>query len=65
MDDHPMLLDHVDKLHTTEMGIGRIRRNLNVNVPDVVEYCKSKILEKNCISISRVRIGIAKSTTSG
>lgn len=42
------LLKNIDKVHTTEMGILRIKRNLNLDNIDVVEYCKSKILDKNC-----------------
>lgn len=42
------LLDHIDKLHTTEMGITRIRKNLKIDVDDVVEYCKNKILTEDC-----------------
>ena len=40
------LLDNIDKIHTTSMGIDRIKRNLDINL-DVVEYCKKKILDKN------------------
>ena len=42
------LLDHLDKLHTTDMGKDRIKRNLNLDATDVVEYCKNKILDRNC-----------------
>lgn len=42
-----ILLDNLDKLHTTEMGISRIKKNLKIN-EDVVLYCKNKILDKNC-----------------
>lgn len=48
MGDTKELFDNIDKLHTTEMGIDRIKRNLKIDVPDVVEYCKKKILDKNC-----------------
>ncbi|WP_439647254.1 DUF3781 domain-containing protein [Catenibacterium faecis] len=34
--------------HTTEMGINRIIKNLKLNTNDVVEYCKNKVLDKNC-----------------
>jgi len=40
------LLNNIDKLHTTELGVSRIKRNLNIN-EDVVEYCKKIILNKN------------------
>lgn len=43
-----ILLDNMDKIHTTRMGVERIKRNLKIDTDDVVEYCKNKILEKNC-----------------
>lgn len=48
MSDSRLLIDHIDKIHTTEMGIDRIRNNLQLNTDDVVEYCKSLIMNKNC-----------------
>ena len=33
------------KLHTTKMGINRIKKNLNLKDEDVVEYCKNKMLD--------------------
>ena len=35
-------------VHTTEMGVERIKRNLKIDVRDVVEFCKQKVLDKNC-----------------
>lgn len=43
-----ILLFSIDKIHTTEMGIDRIKKNLKLNTDDVVEFCKNKILDKNC-----------------
>ena len=43
-----ILLSSIDKIHTTEMGIDRIKKNLKLNINDVVEFCKNKILDKNC-----------------
>ena len=43
-----ILLSHLDKIHTTEMGINRIKKNLNLDTNDVVEYCKEKVCDKNC-----------------
>ena len=39
------LLDNLDKLHTTPMGVERIRRNLALgdDVQDVVAWCKMQI----------------------
>ena len=38
----------INKIHTTEMGVDRIKRNLKIDTADVVEYCKNKVLDKNC-----------------
>lgn len=39
------LFDNFDRIHTTDMGIGRIKRNLKLDVDDcdVVDYCLAKI----------------------
>lgn len=49
MDDKKILLSNIDKIHTTEMGIDRIKNNLKINVNDVAQYCKNKILNEKCI----------------
>ena len=41
------LIENIDKVHTTEMGVDRIRRNLGLGDIDVVVWCKSRILDKN------------------
>lgn len=43
------LINNIDKLHTTEMGIERIKRNLSFEVDDVVYWCKDKILNESAI----------------
>ena len=48
MEDKQILLDNISKVHTTEMRIDRIKKNLKLNTNDVVEFCKNKILDKNC-----------------
>ena len=48
MESKEILLSNIDKLHTTEMGIDRIKRNLKINTENVVKYCKEKILDNNC-----------------
>lgn len=48
MEDKQILHDNINKVHTTEMGINRIIKNLKLNTNDVVEYCKNKVLDKNC-----------------
>ncbi len=48
MEDKQILLLHIDEVHTTKMGIDRIKKNLKLDVNDVIQYCKNKILDKNC-----------------
>lgn len=43
------LIKNIDKIHTTEMGAERIRRNLNLTVSNVVLWCVDAI--KNADSI--------------
>jgi hypothetical protein len=45
------LLINLDRLHTTELGIHRIRRNLSLGDMDVVSWCKDRI--KEAIDIER------------
>lgn len=48
LQDKKILFDNIDKIHTTEMGIDRIRKNLKIDTKDVVVYCKNKVMDKNC-----------------
>ena len=48
MIDKEKLLSNIDKVHTTKMGIDRIKKNLKIDTNDVVEYCKNKVLDKSC-----------------
>ena len=43
------LIKNIDKIHTTEMGILRIKKNLKLDINDVVEYCKNKVLDSNTV----------------
>ena len=45
--DKNELLMNIYKIHTTHLGISRIKRNLGIE-EDVVEFCKNKVLDKNC-----------------
>jgi len=45
-----VLLKNLNKLHTTELGIIRIKRNLDLDEQtDAVEYCKERINAPNTI----------------
>lgn len=41
------LIKNVYKLHTTKLGIVRIKKNINID-GDVVLYCKNKITNNKC-----------------
>ena len=41
-----ILLENIDKIHTTEMGVGRIQRNLGIS-DEPVGYCISKLKQDN------------------
>ena len=43
------LLNNIAKLHTTELGAVRIKRNLSLEYDDVVAWCKEKILSPDAI----------------
>ncbi len=42
------LLQSLSQIHTTPMGVERIKRNLRLSEGDVVTYCKEKIASPNC-----------------
>ena len=48
MENKDILIDNIDKIHTTQIGADRIIKNLKIDVDDVTEYCIKKILDKNC-----------------
>ncbi len=37
------LLVNLDKLHTTELGVIRIKKNLSLETDNVVDWCKTQI----------------------
>ena len=43
------LLNNLDKLHTTELGVVRIKRNLSLDTDDVVGWCRDKIKSDNAV----------------
>ncbi len=43
-----ILLKNLNQIHTTPMGVERIRRNLQLADIDVVDFCKSKIGSPTC-----------------
>lgn len=47
------LLENLDRLHTTELGVIRIKKNLSLNVENVIEWCKEKISLSNAKIIKK------------
>ncbi len=55
-----LLLLNINNIHTTKMGQDRIKKNLQLDTNDVIEYCKNKILDKSCIIYKQGKNCIAK-----
>jgi hypothetical protein len=36
------LVGNINKIHTTTLGVNRIKRNLELKTDDVVDWCKKK-----------------------
>lgn len=47
MDQKVDFLSNLEKLHTTVMGIDRIKKNLGLDVEDAVLWCRKKIEESD------------------
>ena len=43
------LIENIGRVHTTEMGVERIKKNLGLGTIDVVEWCRERILDENAI----------------
>jgi len=43
------LLSNLDKIHTTELGVLRIKRNLDLQTDDIIKWCVKKIKKANRI----------------
>ncbi|WP_300706798.1 MULTISPECIES: DUF3781 domain-containing protein [Helicobacter] len=41
------LVENIDKLHTTQRGVVRIKRNLELESDDILSWCKKQILSKD------------------
>lgn len=48
-----VLILNLDKLHTTDLGIERIKRNLSLTCEDVVAWCGKRIIDSKAM-INRV-----------
>lgn len=41
------LIQHIEKIHTTELGVERIKKNLKLDTDDVVRVCKELVLDQD------------------
>lgn len=53
MDDRVILLNNIDKIHTTKMGLDRIKNNLRLENNDIINWCINEI-KSNKSLISRI-----------
>ena len=44
------LLENLGRLHTTELGVIRIKKNLSLNVENLIDWCKEKTSLSNAES---------------
>lgn len=50
---NPELLSKLDKLHTTELGEARIRKNMSLDTADIVGWCREKIRTPDAVISKR------------
>ena len=43
------LIKNIDKLHTTEIGANRIKRNLGLTNCDAVDWCRTRIMNNSAV----------------
>lgn len=43
------LLSHLNLLHTTDLGAQRIRKNMNLNISDVIGWCRGQVITPDAI----------------
>lgn len=53
VDEKCNLILNLDKLHTTDLGRERIKRNISLDVGDVVKWCREKIQKQNACIIRK------------
>lgn len=47
IENKQVLVNNINKIHSTKMGIDRISKNLNIGKEDVIIFCKDIISNKN------------------
>ena len=49
------LTQNLDKIHTTQMGVERIRRNLGLQTDDVVAWCKDAVKNADIMLLEKAK----------
>jgi len=44
------LIENINKIHSTELGIIRVKRNLELKTNDIINYCKNFTKEADIIN---------------
>ncbi|GAB1376417.1 DUF3781 domain-containing protein [Lactococcus petauri] len=47
------ILFNLDKIHTTEMGFERLKKNLQLQTEDIICWCKKQIANKKSVIIRK------------
>ena len=43
-----ILINNINLLHSTEMGLARIKNNLKLKDVNIISFCKNIVLDKDC-----------------
>ena len=60
-----ILIENIDKVHTTEMGVDRIRKKLDLGDIDVVKWCRSKIMDESAAVTRQEKILQSSASITG
>lgn len=53
MNEKEILINNINKIHTTNMGLDRIKKNLKLDNYDIIEYIKNIIKNKYTITYKK------------
>ena len=47
------ILNNLDKIHTTQMGFDRLKKNLQLQTEDIIGWCNKQIANKGSVIIRK------------
>ena len=53
MNEKEILINNINKIHTTHLGLDRIKKNLKLDNYDIIEYIKNIIKNKDTITYKK------------